>query len=607
MASQFAQSNGFSVRAHQGDAKTLLAFDAADRPAAANLAGFTIQCKPDGKPAYYLLNMLRYEHPAAHAQDASEPPNSSINAPIHKFRWLHVPGSFHQGASPFLGPYTYVVTPRFFDGNGSMLPLDPARSVSVTIDVVPFRKNGLALGFTRGFVQSQAFVHHFGLKARIQPKSADLLFDTSAVSGTNDAGVQYTFAEEYDWLGFTARDRIFDVLNQVTGDASLHLDMFAYDLNEPDILAVLLKLAKEGRMRLMLDDAPLHHDAAKPTREDQFEQRFTQSATGEAAIRRGHYGRFAHDKILIVSQMGAAGNAPRRVLTGSTNFSVTGLYVNSNHVLVFDDPAVAAKYAEVFDAAWNGGAQGKAFATNPLTSQPFDFAGNGLPPTSITYSPHDAATAATILGGMAARVTSEGQTMGGSVLFAVMELGTGTGPVFPALNDIHADESIFSYGITDTTSGICLYSRGHKTGVLVTGKPAATKLPPPFSQVPGVGLGHQIHHKFVVCGFNGADPVVFCGSSNLALQGEQVNGDNLLAIRDGDVATAFAIEAVALVDHFEFLDRSAPAKPAAAPLTTPSLTSLAESAGWFLSTDDGWVNPFFDTADLHCMDRQLFG
>src|SRR5207249_11030841 len=35
--------------------------------------------------------------PADHAQDAKEPARSSINAPIHKFRWLHVPGSVHQG------------------------------------------------------------------------------------------------------------------------------------------------------------------------------------------------------------------------------------------------------------------------------------------------------------------------------------------------------------------------------------------------------------------------------------------------------------------------------------------------------------------------------
>src|SRR5277367_5277492 len=118
--------------------------------------------------------------------------------------------------------------------------------------------------------------------------------------------------------------------------------------------------------------------------------------------------------------------------------------------------------------------------------------------------------------------------------------------------------NIFSYGISDNPGGIFLYPAGKTTGVLVTGKPINTQLPPPFDQVPNIGgVGHQVHHKFVVCGFNGSDPVVYCGSSNLALGGEQQNGDNLLAIHDGDVATAFALEALALVDHFNFLDRVA--------------------------------------------------
>lgn len=45
------------------------------------------------------------------------------------------------------------------------------------------------------------------------------------------------------------------------------------------------------------------------------------------------------------------------------------------------------------------------------------------------------------------------------------------------------------------TSGISLYAPGKKTGVLVTGKPLKTKLPPPFDQVRSIGAGHQIHHK----------------------------------------------------------------------------------------------------------------
>src|SRR6185312_6547436 len=110
MASTFgrAAQGTFSLRAHQGDAKTLLAFNV-ERDDAQNLAGFTIQCQPDGQAPYFIHNLLRFQTPADHAQDQDEPPQSSINAPIHKFRWLHVPGTTHQGLQPFLGAYSYTV------------------------------------------------------------------------------------------------------------------------------------------------------------------------------------------------------------------------------------------------------------------------------------------------------------------------------------------------------------------------------------------------------------------------------------------------------------------------------------------------------------------
>ena len=254
--------DGFSVRAYQGDAKTLLAFNL-PKPRAKNLAGFTIEVTPEGKESFYISNFLRYEDPAKHAQDAKLPPTSSFNAPIHKFRWAHVPGSLQQGTKPFFGKYTYTVTPRYFDGNGSMLPIDPSLSVAVTTQVGPFVKGSVEAGFTRGYTQSQAFVHHFGPKAIFRPKTKDLIFDTSQVSGKNNDGDEYTFAEQYDWLGFTARQRIFELANEVLENKKLKLDVFAYDLNEPDVMDILLKLAKQGRVRVILDNAALHH-ASKP-------------------------------------------------------------------------------------------------------------------------------------------------------------------------------------------------------------------------------------------------------------------------------------------------------------------------------------------------------
>jgi Phosphatidylserine/phosphatidylglycerophosphate/cardiolipin synthases and related enzymes len=439
---------------------------------------------------------------------------------------------------------------------------------------------------------------------QIRPKGKDLLFDTSEEAGKDPQGQPFTYSDEYAWLGFTARQRVFDILDEVAADKSLWLDVFAYDLNEPDVLRALLALAKQGRVRIILDNAALHHSKDGDKAEDQFEALFENAMKGDAGILRGKFGRYAHDKIFIVSTIKGAKKVRTavKVLTGSTNLSVTGIYVNSNHVLVFDDPKVAAVYGKVFDTVWTQKASKKKFAADNLASQPFSFP-SGVK-FDVTFSPHGNTFTDTLLAGVVTRVEAERKKAKGSVLFAVMQLDKGTGPLLPALRALHQEQTVFSYGISDSPGGVVLYRPGTKGGLLVTGKPVNTQLPKPFSQVPGVGLGHQVHHKFIVCGFDRDDAVVYCGSSNLAAGGEENNGDNLLAIHDRDVATAFAIEALALVDHFNFLDRASSGSKKKAP--EASKPQAAIDAGWYLSTDDKWAKPYFDADDLRYVDRRLF-
>jgi phosphatidylserine/phosphatidylglycerophosphate/cardiolipin synthase-like enzyme len=357
-------------------------------------------------------------------------------------------------------------------------------------------------------------------------------------------------------------------------------------------------------------------------------------------MKRGMFSRYAHDKVFIVYKNGAKPQ-PVKVLTGSTNFSVTRLYVNSNHVLVFNDPQVASLYADVFAEVWTTDIKTAPFETSKWSTQAFSSTAATTPKTDFTFAPHDGTMAAKVLKTITDRIAAEGKKgkTAGSVLFAVMQVDPGTAkttaakktktkkaktatkvpaknPVYLSLNTLHNNQDNFSYGISDAPGGIYLYPVDKKTGVLVTGKPGQTILPPPFNQVPAIkGFGHQIHHKFVVCGFNTPDAVVFCGSSNLSTGGEQANGDNLLAIHDEDVATVFAIEALLLVDHFNFLDsmpkagKTTGAAKGKAKIKPPpaSKQQAALDAGWFLQTDDKWVGKYFDPKDLHSVDRQLFG
>ena len=555
--------NSFSVKAYVGDEKTLLAFNFQSAEKAKNLAGFSIFCQPPGQvPGYFLENFLQFENPGKHSQvPAPEKPNSTVNAPIQKYRWTHYPGTAHQGVSPAFGDYTYKVTPRYFDSSGAMQALDSSLSASVTVPVGPFRKGALTLGFTRGYMQSSAYVHHFGKDTPVVPATKDLEFDTNMQAGTNN-GQPVTFAQIYNWMGETAREQVFAVLNKVLNDHTLTLKVFAYDLAEPDVAKILLTLAGQGRVRVILDNADLHvTQSGKPkTPEDQFTDLFNQQKKAPSDIVRGSFDRYSHDKIFIVLRDESA----IEVLTGSTNFSLTGLYVNANHVLVFEDADVAGHYDQVFEKSWQvlssnkspSAAAASAFSGTSLATVPYDSQAGFVPKMQITFSPHTKPDVSKILGDISDRIMQETHSAKGNVIFAVMQLARSSGAVVDTLGKLHATQSVYSYGISDAPTGIFLYAPGKATGVQVTGKPSNVILPPPFDQVPSLP-GHEIHDKFVVCGLNGNDPVVYCGSSNLAGGGEAQNGDNLLAIHDADVATTFAIEALGLVDHYDFLDRMA--------------------------------------------------
>ena len=175
MAFITASKKSVSVKAYIGDKKTMLAFNFSSRENAKNLAGFTIFCQPPGEvPGYYLQNDLRFEDPSKHKQVAGESPNSTVNAPIQKYRWTHYLGTAHQGLSPELGDYTYTVTPRHFDSNGSMQALDSDLSVSVKVPVGPFQKR-------RGYARIYPGIHAVGsLRASLRPTHAGRAQDQAA-------------------------------------------------------------------------------------------------------------------------------------------------------------------------------------------------------------------------------------------------------------------------------------------------------------------------------------------------------------------------------------------------------------------------------------------
>ena len=564
-----AAQNGLTLKAFRGDGGVLLSFDL-DQHLTANLAGFAVQCTPPNGPAAYLLNRLSFDTTitaATTAQDRVWTPSNL--APFQKFRWMHFPTELAPGT------YTYTVIAMYF-GPGGSTQLTAGVSANISLELVPSQPQfqRFEMGFTRGDLSSQAYVDKFK-NAPIRPDGPKTLdYDTA------------TFQAQYAWLGYHAREMMFGFLQECLADPEVSLDLFAYDLDEPDIVRVLQQFGP--RLRAVLDNAPLHTQAGAV--EPEVKARLIASA-GAANIVAGHYKRFAHYKVLIKKDKD--GKAVK-VLTGSANFSVRGLYVQANNVLIFDDPGIADLYEQAFETAFTNMAHA---AREPIASKWFDVAAVGLPQFSVSFAPHSSANISLD------KVSTALQNTQSSVLFAVMELDGG-GDVLKQLRELTGRAGIFSYGITQAMKsspagqggtpepvGVNVFKPGQSNGILTSFAFLKGQVSASFQAEWGGGMGQVIHDKFIVVDFNDHTPLVFTGSSNLAEGGEMQNGDNLLCIADRATAIAYGVEAIRLVDHYHF---------------RAVMQSATNAQPLTLQPSDAWCKPYYDPTNIKSLDRTLF-
>ena len=549
-----ASHSGLQLSAYRGDGAVLLAFNLKDAPKA-GFAGFAVKCTPPSGKTFYLKNRLTFDKPVTSVTTPAQRHaqlTGTDQAPYQKFRWI----DFSSSQGP--GVYAYEVSDLYHGKNGA---LKPRATTSVSINLGPFVSGSLQVGFTRGFLSSQAYVDRFH-NAPIRPDKKSIDYDTKP------------YQAQYTWLGFHARELMFNFLNQALADPQSELDVFAYDLDEPDIISLLKQF--KSRLRAVLDNAPLH---TKPGAMEILAKQLLLESAGASNIKTGHFQRFSHCKVFILKK----GGKPVRVLTGSTNFSVRGLYAQANNVLVFDDAETAGYYSHAFDQAFEDMPN---FAKSEIAEGWIDVSNEpGLPPFSVSFSPHKTADVSLD------RVAQAIQKAKSSILFAIMELG-GSGPVLSQIQALTSKrKDLFSYGVTQSLSGTSVYKPGSPNGVLTAFSFLQKHVPAPFSQEISGGPGQVIHDKFVVIDFDTKNPLVYTGSSNLAAGGEEQNGDNLLEIRDPAVASIFAVQGMGLVDHFHF--RSV-------------MQTATDDKPLELDPTDGWWKDYFVKSSLKFRDRNLF-
>jgi hypothetical protein len=349
-ASVSTQQGGLHLTVYPGDNKILIAMSLDERVVdeqSQNLAGFAIYAGVAGKDEVALPNRISFSVGVSPATTAKTRKwTGSDQAPFQKFRWIDVP------PDGFTAPITYRVKALYFKGQGSQLKDGPEASVTVSPTAPSHTKFRPA--FTRGYIASQAYADKFH-NDDIRPKGAKTPdFDTSS------------FQPQYKWLGADARVALFDFIADSEQDKQALVDVFAYDLDEPDVIAAICRLGKEGRLRAILDNAALHTKPGKtggPPPEVKAAQMII-AAAGADKVKQGHFQRYQHNKVFIKRD---ANGAAQRVIFGSMNFSVRGVYVQSNNVIVIDDAATAGMFAKAFDVAFADDVTAPHFRQNPIS------------------------------------------------------------------------------------------------------------------------------------------------------------------------------------------------------------------------------------------------
>ena len=555
--------SGLTMKLWRGERMCLIGFDVAQPEP--DFVGFAIECKEPGQSDFQpLLNRIAfsYDKPPVEAVTGKRI-YSSLDAPFQKFRWVHFP------QDPKNGDYRYRATKLHMPQDDKLIKGD---TLALTISLAPVTYDGfLDIGFTRGFASSQAFIDKFPDGTDIDKAGAKI------IPGTADEGLAFSKATQppgiYKWMGFEAHDLLFAFLKQAADDTKVTVDAFTYDFNEPDVVALLKKLG--SRLRIIVDDSK-----KKNKKTGEWEGHATPgSAESQAAkilkaagatVKRAHFNNLQHNKVFIAKRSGN----PVRVLCGSTNHTYRGLYIQSNNVLVFDQPEIAGLFAQYFQAALDAPTK---FSAHELASKWHVVQTDGKPAVHICFSPHkDAGLSLNPVGGAIDQATS-------SVLYNVAFLNQiQSGPTKKSFDRLMTRD-VFSYGVSDKTGGLELKKPDGSRG-LVDFSSLAAKSPQPFKREWRGQRGINVHHKFVVTDFSLSTAKVFTGSSNLAVSGEEGNGDHLIMIEDRKIAIGYALEALRIFDHLHFRNvmDEAKKKPAALLLRKPK--KFSGKAAWFESS-----------------------
>jgi hypothetical protein len=561
-------SDQLTVQAIAGSHVVLLGLHL-PQAACAGLLGFAIhRTDHDEEEAYWLRGKKTFL-----ATDPGLPPGASYSTrqhPIQGFTWSDFTAKANHR-------YTYRVVA--LTGAPDQLVADRETSVEVITESDTGQTHDVY--FNRGAAASQEYAHRFA----------------TPPNENNPADPRWA------WLSRGAMEAVEAFVARAT-DSTWTLRVAAYEFRLPRFAALLQAAHARGADVQVLFDACINQPDAHGVVFPRDLNRATAAAAGVTPLCLDRITRtdvqtppIAHHKFVVLTHDGAA----EAVLTGSTNFSVGGVFGQSNVVHVVNDPQVAADYLQL----WTDISANPAHATlkqqlsarNPVPPVPVASTPPSppvpslpAPGTTVIFSPqqnlnalawyaHLAATASdavfmTFAFGMPALFKEAYRTGSARLRYALLDKlipsGTPTASRPAAIQEMTTlrmmKENRFAVGSRIAVNSFDRWVKERLTGL--------------NSHV------QYVHTKFMLVNPLGADPLVVTGSANFSEASTKANDENMLVIRGATrVADIYLGEYMRLWNHYAFREWAS------------SRADPADTAFKHLDATSGWTAQYFGDTD----------
>lgn len=451
----------------------------------------------------------------------------STEWPIQKFAWTDV---FARSGETL----SYRVVPMVGVAGSLTEKEEWASPWSPPVAVSPDAGDGLSAFFNRGVLATQA------ISRRLKDEKSWTQSLRKMIATPGD--------KTRDYLSGELRPAMRKLLAEAR-DAGAHIYCALFELDDPELIEDLCALQSRAHVILAngdKSDGDENEDAREELRKGKVEvhDRMTGS-------------RLAHNKFLVYCD---PSDSPKRVWTGSTNWTQTGLCTQVNNGLLIENEDVARYYRKQWESLLEAGDK---FPPDLVTanSEEKDAALAAKRTVGTWFAPvHkqvDLVAARELIAsaenGILFLMFNPGRT---ETLFnAIMDRADPTSPTYDAKLYVHGVLNQDPEAGADDPALVGLIHRGQLDEAdpdIVLPSKVDERFADWNKEIGRLSLV-MVHSKVIVLDPFGKRPVVMTGSHNLGKRASEKNDDNLnIVIGESQLATAYATNIISVYNNYRW-------------------------------------------------------